>query len=62
MSITEEQYKFCIDEGLVLTPVNPNTKKPKAVYQGNHNLDGSKNTVKNLAGLVSAKNFITENG
>ena len=26
MSITEEQYKFCIDEGLVLTPVNPNTK------------------------------------
>ena len=31
MSITEEQYKFCIDEGLVLTPVNPNTKKPRAV-------------------------------
>ena len=42
MSITEEQYKLCIDEGLVLTPVNPNTKKPKAVYQGNHNPDGSK--------------------
>ena len=35
MSITEEQYKFLIDEGFVLTPVNPNTKKPKSVEDDN---------------------------
>ena len=27
--------------GLNLTPVNLKNKKPKAIYQGNHNPDGS---------------------
>ena len=41
--ITREKLKFLRKHfGKNITPINPNTKKPTAVYQGNHYPDGKK--------------------
>ena len=41
--ITRDKLKFLREHfGKNITVINPTTKKPKAVYQGNHYPDGKK--------------------
>ena len=51
--ITKEELKFLRTHfGKNITVINPTTKKPKAVYQGNHYPDGKKNMNGLMSGLT----------
>ena len=53
--ITREKLKFLRKHfGKNITPINPNTKKPTAVYQGNHYPDGKKNMNGVINGLTNS--------